>query len=242
MTNLNRTTKAEILEQAYTSRAEARADVNRAVRHYREAKRATIQVMADLRKLQDGGVHLVYGYKNFAAWAEDTFDGLYGSSVKQLTRCGAVAIDLEKAGRLDLDKPTGVGTTGLRELSVISNEYGVEKMVEVFDTAKGMLEDERDVSETTVKAAMRLLMPPAPADLDIPEALEAGGDGEDEEDLAGEQDGLSEAMRERIERVRDLSWDLPQSSQELLYEMKMLEREKNGEPVPEDEEWLSKGR
>jgi hypothetical protein len=115
--------KGEILPEQYSSRSEARPVIQQALTHYREAKRATIQVMADLRRLQDRGVHLLYGERNFSTWAEQTFEGMSAGNVKQLTRAGGVALALEENGRLDLRKPSGIGTTGLRELSVISNEY-----------------------------------------------------------------------------------------------------------------------
>jgi len=210
-------TEIDILERAVTSRQEARPLIQTAVRHFREARRATIQVMADLRTLQNGEVQVLYGYKNFAQWAEDTFEGLRAGNVRQLTRAGAIALELHDRGLIDLRKPEGIGTTGLRELSVISKEHGVEKMIEVFLTARGMLDEGREISDTTVKAAIRVLMPPANEKV-ISASTEIAVAAADEEEL----EGYSPEVRELIERIRDLSWDLPESAGELQDETERL--------------------
>jgi hypothetical protein len=234
--------KPEILDPRYRTRAEAAPVVNRAVKHYRGMTQNAIRVMADLRTLQDRGVHLLYGENNFATWAVQTFDGMGASNVKQLTRAGGVALTLAKYKRLNLDKPEGVGVTGLRELSIVANAFGDEKMIEVFDTAAGM--GEQDVSDKTVKAAMQLLMPPAAADLEIPEAVIDHEETED--DLTGD-DGYDEdkyppAIRERISRIQDLSWDLPESADEIALESAGLVKELAEGRPPDDSEWLNKGR
>src|SRR5271167_962309 len=153
------TLNIEILDRAYTNKKEARTGIQQAVRHFREARRATIQVMADLRILQGKDVHVLYGYKNFSLWAEATFEGLAAGNVRQLTRAGAIALELDARGLIDLKDPKGIGTTGLRELSTVANEFGDDKMVEVFKTARDILEPGKEVSSTTVQAVMRLLMP-----------------------------------------------------------------------------------
>lgn len=237
----------EVIPEQYSSRSAALPVVRQAQKHYKEAKRATIQVMADLRRLQDGGVHLLYGERNFATWAEDTFEGLSAGNVKQLTRAGEIALELERHGRLNLSKPEGIGTTGLRELSVISNEYGVEKMVEVFDTAKGMLEDGREVSSTTVKAAMHLLMPPAEPRLEVPAAL---NEDEDESDEAQGYtvDPKRKGIEERINHIQDLLWDVtgedmgPSAYAEAMDEMQRLGKELRGEKLSDDKKWLGESR
>lgn len=232
--------KIEVLDPQYTSRDEVEPTLTRALRNFHTAKRTTLQVMVDLSTMQDRGAHIVFGATNFATWVEETFDGLGASNVKQLTRAGAVAIELQRRGLIDVDAGAPVGTRALRELSVVSNTFGDDKMAEVYVTARGMVTG-KDVSERTVKAALQLLMPPAPTDLSIPEALDAGPDGEDEDDLREEEDGLTGAMQERLDRIRDLTYDLPDAWTEVNNEVQALGREIRGETV-EDEEWLGKGR
>lgn len=231
----------EVLEPAITSKSEARKLINQAVAHFNTAKRATIQVMADLRLLQDGDVHRLYGETNFSEWAAKTFDGLGEGNVRQLTRAGGIALELDRRKLIDLSKPVGVGTTALRELSVIANDYGDEKMVEIFRTAQEMVKDEgRDVSATTVKAAMQLLMPPAKPVLEEPEALESvedeNDDGEDEDERHPPK------IRELIERIRDLSWDLPETSGEIREATEQLEAELANKSNKHDEKWIESKR
>lgn len=218
-------TRQELLDAGITSRSEARRHIDAALKHYRTAKRATIQVMADLRRLQDNGVHLLYGEQNFSIWAEHTFDGLAAANVRQLTRAGGVALELERRKLINLDKPEGyVGTTGLRELSVVSSDFGEDKMAEVFITARESVEKGREVSGTTVKAALNLLMPPASLELVTPPALRE----DDNEDDGYEEDKQPPKVRELISRIQDLAWDLPESVDELEYANAQLKAELGG--------------
>jgi hypothetical protein len=228
----------EILGPAISSQDEAGPIIAVAIQHFREAKRATIQVMADLRRLEDGQVHLLYGYKNFAKWAEDTFDGIGG--VRQLTRAGAVALELDRRNLIDLDNPKGVGTTALRELSVIGNTYGEDKMAEVFITARGMLSGKDEVSSTTVEAAMRVLMPPAK-----PEAIAMIEVGEREAEAEIEDEPQTEfnsKEQELIEHIRDLSYDLPESLADLANAVEQLANHRKGEDVAENQTWIEGSR
>jgi hypothetical protein len=230
------TPQQEVLDPI-TSRQIAQPLIRQAVKHFREARRATIQVMADLRTLQNGQVHVLYGYRNFAHWAEDTFEGLAAGNVRQLTRAGAVALELDRRGLIDLDKPEGIGTTALRELSVIAKEFGDDKMVEIFKTAQGMLEPGREVAGTTVKAAMQLLMPPAQEEevIQVPEALEE--EKEDEQD-----EKYTPKIRELIDRIQDLSWDLPESNEEMREVSEFLEHELKGDSSEKDTKWIESAR
>lgn len=235
----------DILPPTYKSRSEAAPVLNRALKNFRTAKWTTLQVMADLRTLQDRGAHILYGEPNFAIWVSETFDGLQASNVRQLTRAGGVALELQSRRLIDISKIDGapVGTTGLRELSVIANTFGEDKMAEVFVTAIGIAGD-RDVSDKTVKAAMRLLMPPAATDLEIPEALDIDPDGETEDDLSeeDENDEMPKSMRERIDLIRDLTWDLPDTADALEQAVAAFQRELKGQPLEGDEKWLESGR
>jgi hypothetical protein len=233
----------EILAPAFASRAEARPVIQSALTHYRTAKRATIQVMADLRRLQDGQVHILYGERNFSIWAENTFEGLAQGNVRQLTRAGAVALELDRRGLLDLRKPEGIGTTGLRELSVVANDFDDDKMVEVFLTAKSLLDPEntksgggKEVSGVAVKAAMRLLMPPTNEELIAPEQEP------DEFDDIPDAPDQPPKVWELIERIRDLAWDLPETVGELREANRQLEAELKGESAASDEDWEGSAR
>lgn len=229
----------EILGPAIQSRSEAQPLIRSAISHFKTAKRATIQTMADLRRLQDGQVHTLYGYKNFAKWAEDTFEGLSVGNVRQLCRAGAVVLELEKRGLVNTEKPEGIGTTGLRELSVVASTYGQDKMVEVFATAKDMAGD-REVSGTNVEAALRLLMPPAADDIPVEQPVHEDDDEEDDEP----QTEYSAKCQELIDRVRDLAYDLPNQGAigEMDQALKQLAKEISAADVSEDQTWIDGAR
>lgn len=234
--------EVDILEPAFSSRTQAAPLLKQAQKHFQEARRATIQVMADLEELRSRGVHLLYGEPNFSNWAAEQFEGLSAGSVKQLMRAGRVALTLDKYGRIDLKRPKGIGTTGLRALSVISNDFGNAKMLEVFDTAQGMVEDGREISDTTIKAAMSLLMPPAAVELEVPESLPEESEGEANES----EEIVKTDLEERISHIQDLLWDIGDGDEkaysEAMDEMKALGRVLKGEATPEDEAWLASGR
>ncbi len=227
----------DILGPAITERAVARPLIQAAVTHFREARRATIQVMADLRRLQDGQVHALYGYTNFAKWAEDTFEGLAAGNVRQLCRAGAVALELDRRGLIDLNNPKGVGTTGLRGLSVIAGTYGDDKMAEVFLTARNMIEPGEWVSGTNVDAAMRLLMPPAQVEQAVLDE-QSQAEAEYEEDEEEEQTEYSARVNELMDRIRDLSWDLPGSTDDLVHATVQLKRQIAQETAEGDQTWI----
>jgi hypothetical protein len=233
----------EILGPPLGSREQAEPLIRDAIIHFREAKRATIQVMADLRRLQDGQVHVLYGYANFSKWAEDNFQGLAAGNVRQLCRAGAIALELDRRGLIDLRNPQGVGTTGLRELSTVAGTYGDNKMAEVFVTAKGMIEPDAEVSGTTVESAMRLLMPPA--DMDVVEKtddLTKSTDAEELEDSDDEE--YPPKVNELLDRIRDLSWEIPDDEpmSELIQTILQLKRELKGKVSDADQEWLDSSR
>ena len=231
----------EILGPAILSRAEARPLITEAVKHFRTARRATIQVMADLRKLQDGQVHILHGEKNFSTWAASTFPGLAPGNVRQLCRAGGIALELERRGLIDLNDPQGIGTTGLRELSVAASTYGNDKMAEIFKTARDMIEPGAWVSGTNVEAAMRLLMPPAA----VQDAFtEHGSDpGPGPEELEDEpQTEASAKEQEIIEHIRDLSYDLPESLSEISHAVEQLVNERAASSVNKDQQWIEGSR
>ena len=231
------TKQVEILDRAYANKKEARPAIQQATKHFREARRATIQVMADMRILQGKNVHTLYGYKNFSLWAEATFEGLAAGNVRQLTRAGAIALELNARGLIDLKDPKGIGTTGLRELSTVANEFGDDKMVEVFKTARDMLEPNKEVSSTTVQAAMRLLMPPAKEE--EPTESETESEKEDDRDL---EPLYSPKISELIGHIQDLSWDLPETADEIKDAAEQLKRELTKADTKQDQTWIESAR
>ena len=230
----------EILGPALRSKQEARPLIKQAAQHFKTARRATIQVMADLRRLQDGQVHTLYGYKNFGQWAADTFPGLAVGNVRQLCRAGAVALELDRRGLIDLNDPQGVGTTGLRELSTISGTYGDDKMAEIFKTAKDMIEPGEWVSGNNVEAALRLLMPPAepvnPKDESEREQLERIADEYQEDERPQTEAQTKE--QELIDHIRDLSFDLPDSLAEISHAVEQLANERSAQEPSKDQTWI----
>jgi hypothetical protein len=234
---LHRYMQGEVLPPAIKDRTEADKLIKVAVDHFRTARKATIQTMADLRRLQNADVHLLYGYKNFAKWAEDRFEGLAANNVRQLCRAGAVALELDRRKLIDLENPKGVGTTALRDLSTISGTYGDDKMAEVFVTARGLLEGKSEVSNVTVEAAMKLLMPPAQLEPMNP-------DGPTERDLQNEYEEdepeteYSEKVTELIDHIRDLSYDLPDSLADMATATKQLANQLQSERNDDDQTWI----
>jgi hypothetical protein len=192
------TTQTEVLGPAL-SRSEARPLLNQARRHYTTATRSLIQFAADLRRLQDGGAHLLYGFDNFGTFAEHEFEGLSSASARQLTRQGHAALELEAAGRISLegrgrDLP---GTTGLRALASVLNQHDTATMLAVYDRAAAERPG-RPVVAQSVHDAMRALVRPEPP------AIEPPGDwGEDEPELPDEEPEAMHDLRDRISAARE---------------------------------------
>jgi len=226
--------KQEILGPAITDRGQADIMVQHAVSLFNEAKRATIQVMADIRRLQDRQVHTLYGYGDFGRWAADTFEGMKAGNVRQLARAGAVALELDRRKLIDLDNPKGVGTTGLRELATIAGKYGNDHMASVFITCVSLIDGtSREVSGSVVEAAMRLLMPVPVVE------LESGLAGTPDVEIEDEPDTeYGEKVQELIEHIRDLSYDLPESLAELHDAIKQLTRQFLVEKADVDQQWI----
>jgi hypothetical protein len=196
----------EILEPQWQSKEQAAVVFNRAQKHWTTGQAAMIQIMADLRILQDGGIHLLYGERNFATWAEQAFDGLSATNVKQLTRCGGVALELQRHGRLNLEKPVGVNGRGLRELSTVLKTFGLDVMLRAFDAARTA--SDRDVNDDRVRAVMQLLIQSPATELEIPAALPGADDEEEEEDDDPWSETINDELQETIEKIRDYLYEL----------------------------------
>src|SRR5271154_3540746 len=239
------TNHLEILDPQFTSKEEARPLVRQAQQHFKDAKRTTIQTMADLAALQDRGAHLLYGESSFVAWAVQTFDGIGESSVKQLCRTGRVALQLGKNNRLDLSRPTGIGTRALRELATVEGDFGTAKMIETYDTAKTLLDGDKDMSEVTVKAALRLLVSgrteQEKVDLDIPKALIMEDNDDDEYDKDGRPSADTIAF-ELTATLSDLSFDLPDTKTEMVATLDTLKQHLEGKSTDNDQAWIDSSR
>ena len=126
-----------------------------------------MQFCVDLRRLQDGGAHLLRGFDNFSEYVQAQIDAdLKPSNVKQLSRMGHVLLVLERHKRISLDGRglhRKLGTTGVRALSGVLGKHGEQTMLAIFDRVVATHPD-RTVSDKTVKAVERdLLHPQTPA-------------------------------------------------------------------------------
>jgi hypothetical protein len=202
------------------TKGEARPLENQAKRHYRAAGRNLAKFAADLRRLQDGQAHLTRGFSSFGAYAEHTFDGLSAANAKKISVQGAVLLALEEHGRIALDDPTSQlpGATGLRALATVLGQHGEQTMLAVYDKA-AQLRPDRAVVDTTVNLAVRGLLNPPQAVLEVPAALPAstaepsGAGGGDQavdelvdEDLDDDQDPDKdpEAVHELHDRLIEI--------------------------------------
>lgn len=183
------------------SKGQARSLETAARRHWRTATRNALVFAAELRRLQDGGAHLVRGYDNFAVYAEQTFDGLTAAAAKQLSRQGGVLLALERHGRISFDgRSLPVATTALRALSVVQNSFGEGTMLTVYDRAL-QLRPDRAIVEQTVKVAMRELddtrgLAAGPTAITSgPEPVPYGDDDLDDDEQ------LSEPINELVDRL-----------------------------------------
>jgi hypothetical protein len=200
MTTTIRNTPAELLPPTLT-KGEARSLESSARRHWRAASRNALVFAAELRRLHDGGAHLVRGYDNFAIYAEHTFDGLTANAAKQLSRQGGVLLALEHHHRLSLDQPAlPVATTALRALSVVHNTFGENTMLAVYDRAIH-LRPGRAIVEQTVRAATQELDAPPGATPKLDAALMENPQP-NADDLEDVEDVLpSEEISEPVDRL-----------------------------------------
>lgn len=239
----NVTTTSEVLPSPLT-----KDQVNKVERHalslYGEAQRTVVQFSAELRRLQDGGAHLLRGYPNFGEYVEHTFEGISANNAQQISRQGQVLLILEKHGRIKLSgKGENLpGTTGVRVLATILKQFGEATMLAVYDRA---VESGRKVVQETVNAATAELIKPEPRELDVPASLPEDLDSEPDED----DEVTRTAIEERISHIQDLLWDVSSSGEdgqvafrEAQEEMQRLDKELKGEPLPDDEKWIASKR
>jgi hypothetical protein len=226
----------EVHEPAFTSKEEAAPLLDQAREEYREFQHGGISLAISLWKLQIGGAHIHDGCSSFASWAAQRIDGLGESNAKQLTRMGAVALELVESGRLDPEEAAKViGSTGLRALSPIYNKHGAEKMIEVFDVARGNVPDRAAVDVTINAAARQLGCLPLPRE---PLASPAEPDEDADDDVPDEQE---QRFFDLMERARDLTDDIrdstgPERTRAIdeLVELARELRNDYGEPRPSE--------
>jgi hypothetical protein len=155
------TTQTEVLEPRL-ARAEARPIIQSAQRHWRTARRATLLLCTELRRLQEGQAHITYGYKNFGQFAvEHITPELTEAVVQKFSWQGAPLLALERHGRLTLGDRNSlpVGTTGAQALATILSKQGEQAMLDVFDLAV-TLKPGAPLSDVTVQRAKRELLGP----------------------------------------------------------------------------------
>lgn len=200
MTTSTGNTTSELLPPTLT-KGEARSLESSARRHWRAASRNALVFATELRRLHDGGAHLVRGYDNFAVYAEHTFDGLTANAAKQLSRQGGVLLTLEHHGRISFDQQRlPVATTALRALSVVHNTFSENSMLAVYDRAIE-LRPGRAIVEETVRAAMRELDAPPRATPKL-DAAPLENPRPNEDDLEDVEDELpSEEISELVDRL-----------------------------------------
>lgn len=166
-------THTEVLEPRL-ARAEARPIIQSAQRHWRTARRATLLLCTELRRLQEGEAHVTYGYKNFGQFAvEHITPELTEAVVQKFSWQGAPLLALERHGRLTLNDRAAlpVGTTGAQALSTILSKQGEQAMLDVFDLAV-TLKPDSPLSDVTVQRAKRELLPETRKALPVETAAE----------------------------------------------------------------------
>jgi len=152
---------SEVLEPGL-SRSEARTIERAAKQHLDAFSRGGFALAVDLRRLQDGGAHLLYGYPHFGDYIEERFAGRISSgNAKQLSLTGRVLITLIDAGRLTLANAHGtLGTTGARALAGLQGKQGTAAMLAIYGKAAEIARERKTVITDTIVAT--LLAPALP--------------------------------------------------------------------------------
>jgi hypothetical protein len=218
---------------AVLTRGETTKLEQRAQQHYSRAQIGVVLFASDLAKLQEGNAHRVRGYSRFGEYVEKVFEGVTAANALQIVRQGQVLLKLERTGRLKLaeSEKNLPGTTGLRELSAISKRFSDDVMLQTWDVA---VATGRKVTSDTVLAALgTFIQAPAPPELETGEPEELTED----EELDAQEYGVSVTDKERelIDHIRDLSFELPSSLEEVEQAVKALRAEQNKDKATEDE-------
>jgi hypothetical protein len=233
------TTDIEVLGPAL-SRSETLGLERHATKLYETGQRTVVQFAADLYKLQEGQAHILRGFTNFGEYASTRFEGLGAVNAMQIARQGRVLLVLEKAGRINIDKGENLpGTTGLRALAKILKDLGADTMVAIHDRAalSGKVTDER------VAAATAELIAPQVHELGAGVDEAPTEDDEDEDEENGyDDDKMPPKVRELIEYIRDLSWELPGSAEDITKATERLKDEIANADTSEDSKWIESKR
>jgi hypothetical protein len=154
------TTTTEVLG-ASLSRSEALTIERDAKKHLDGFASNGFALAADLRKLQDGGAHLLRGYPNFGEYIEEKFAGqISAENAKKLSLQGKVILALIEADRVTLAAGghkaahKTLGVTGARALSAVQTKHGQAAMVSVYDTAAQIAKDKGTVITDEIVAAV----------------------------------------------------------------------------------------
>lgn len=225
--------QAEILPVPYTPPELDKVE-RKALTLYTGIQRNTVVFAAYIRKLFEHDAHRLRGYPNFGEYIETRFEGLSAVNAMNLNRQGNVVLILEREGRIDLNDPESYpGTTGLRELSKAIKDFGEDTMLAIYDKAA---QSGRRVTDKSVKAATALLIQPVVPELTAPALNEV------DEDELEQEDHQPIKVQELIDRIRDLSYDLPESMGELEETTAQLRAELNDDSTEADSKWLSSSR
>jgi hypothetical protein len=219
------------------SKSDTKTLEKQAQRHYSRAQIDIVLFAADLARLQEGRAHKVRGYGQFGKYAESIFEGLTSNNAMQIVRQGVVLLKLERSERirLEADEPNLPGTTGLRELSVIAKRFGDEIMLQTWDQTVAI---GGKVTGERVLAALGTFIQAAEPTLQLEQES-----SEIEDEPYGEyNEDISEIERELIDRIRDLSYELPDSLPDLEQAVKALKAEQAKADTTEDDNWTESAR
>ena len=189
---------SEVLETSLT-RSEALTIERAAKKHLDAFSRGGFALAVDLRRLQDGGAHLLYGYPHFGEYIEAKFAGRISSgNAKQLSITGRVLLTLIDARKLTLAHAhTTLGTTGARALAGLQGKHGTPTMLAIYEKAAEIAKERKTVITDVIIAA--LLAPALPEPEPEPEQP-----AEREEMEYEESPVLSEAQAELVSLLGDI--------------------------------------
>lgn len=185
------------------SKGDALAIERDAKRHLEAFTNSGFALAVDLRRLHDGGAHLLRGFSNFGQYIDAKFEGrISAENAKKMSATGRVLLALAEHERIKLgDARKVLGTTGARALSAVQTRQGTAPMLAIFDAAAAIAAERRGVITDEIVAAV--LKPQLP---------EPEPEPEPEPPAADEQ--LDEPQRD---------YELSQAEHELLDAVGMIE-------------------
>jgi hypothetical protein len=183
------------------SKSEAQTIERDAKKHLDSVTSNAFALAVDLRRLQDGNVHLLRGYPNFGDYIAAKFEGhLTKTNAKTLSTVGRVVLALMEERKLTLAGGSHnatqkvLGTTGARALAAVQGRHGTKPMLAVYDAAAKIARDRGTViTDEIVKA---VLHPPQVerAPEPMPAIEEPEGEVDDGPELSREEHRLLELL------------------------------------------------